>query len=458
MKRKQRRAAHPGGKRAKTLDTVEQRLRQAIALLQQGKLEEAEPPLRQILQQNPDQVDALHFLGVLVADRGQLQEGSDLIRRALALEPQYVDAHNNLGNILLAMEQLNEAMAAYRRAIALAPDHANAHANLGAALRRSGQTVEAMATLRQAIALESCHTNAYFHLGQAFAAQGCYEEAINTYREAIRSCPAPVAVYQALGKLLGKLGRLLEATAVFERWLEQDPGSPVARHMLAAYSGRDVPQRASDAYITNLFDPYAESFDRSLVEQLKYQAPTVIGAKLAEMVGAPTAQFEVLDAGCGTGLCRPILRPYARHLTGVDLSPRMVDKARGRGGYDELAVAELTAFLSEQNQAYDLIVSADTLVYFGELETVCTAAVDALRPGGWLAFTVERLADPAAEPGFHLEPSGRYSHAEPYLRRVLTGAGIAIANLDGVGLRLESGQPVAGFLVVARKIPVGGDN
>lgn len=450
MKRRQHRV-HPPGKRATTLDTAE-RLRRAIPLLQQGKLDEAEPLLRQILRQNPDQVDALHFLGVLVARRGQHQEGVDLIHRALALNPGYVDACNNLGNLLLTLKRIDEAMAAYRRAIALAPDHANAHANLGMALRRSGQPTEAIAALLQAIALEPSHANAHFHLGKALADQGHYEEAIAAYREAIRANPAHVSAYQSLGMLLYKLGRGPEATALYQQWLERDPRSSVARHMLAAHSGRDVPQRAADAYVQELFDGMADSFDEHL-HKLDYRAPKWIAQTIARVLGTPERSLAVLDAGCGTGLCCPFLRPYARWLTGVDLSPRMVDRARARGGYDELVVAEMTAFLSERHQAYDLIVSADTLVYFGELETICSAAAGALQPGGWLAFTVERFADPAAEPGFHLEPSGRYSHAEPYLRHVLTGAGMAIASLDGVDLRLESGQPVAGFLVAARNIP-----
>ena len=161
----------------------------------------------------------------------------------------------------------------------------------------------------------------------------------------------------------------------------------------------------------------------------------------------------MLDAGCGTGLCGPSLRPYARRLVGVDLSPRMVERARTRGDYDELAVAELTAFLIDHPATYDVIVSADTLVYFGEMEPVMAAAAAALRSGGWLAFTVERLEDAAAADDFNLDPSGRYRHSEAYLRRVLAQAEMEIASLETVTLRLEGGQPVIGFLVTARRSP-----
>lgn len=77
--------------------------------------------------------------------------------------------------------------------------------------------------------------------------------------------------------------------------------------------------------------------------------------KLASLRGAPTDHRRILDAGCGTGLCGPLLRPFASHLTGVDLSPRMVEKAHDRGSYDTLEVTELSAFMATLFMAYDVI-------------------------------------------------------------------------------------------------------
>ena len=150
-------------------------------------------------------------------------------------------------------------------------------------------------------------------------------------------------------------------------------------------------------------------------------------------------------------MCAPLLRPYARHLTGVDLSPKMADKARERGGYDELVVAELTAFLRERSRAYDLIVSADTLVYFGDLTALCAGAAGAVRPGGWLAFTVERAERETAPEGYRLNKSGRYSHTAEHLARALVAAGFDEPSLAEVTLRQEGDQPVLGYAVLVRQ-------
>ena len=431
---------------------AEERVQRAVRLLQRGRPDEAEPLLAGVLRQDPSHVDALHFLGVLAAARGRHEEGIELIRRALALAPEYVDAWNNLGNLLLARGRVEEAEAAYRRAIAIAPQHANAHANLGVALLRSARLADAMAPLAEAVRLEPGHANARYQLAKVLVKQGRYEEAIAAYREAIQADPAHALAYQGLATLLRRLRRPQETAALFRQWLGWNPGNPVARHLLAAVSGRDVPRRAADEYVRELFDGMADDFDDHL-RTLEYRAPEQVARAVAAVLGTPERSLAVLDAGCGTGLCGPFLRPYASSLSGVDLSARMVERARARGGYDELVTEELTHFLSARKGAYDLIVSADTLVYFGDLETVVGAAAGALRPGGWLIFTVERSPSPAPAPGFCLEASGRYSHAEPYVRGVLAQAALAVERLEGVDLRLEAGQPVAGLLVASRKVP-----
>jgi predicted TPR repeat methyltransferase len=170
-----------------------------------------------------------------------------------------------------------------------------------------------------------------------------------------------------------------------------------------------------------------------------------------EVVGDPRGTLDVLDAGCGTGLCGAELRPYARRLTGVDLSGGMLEQARGKGGYDALVEAELTDFLQRSPEAYDLVVSADTLVYFGALEALAAALAGALRPGGCFVFTAERSADAEAREGHKLHPHGRYSHTEAYLRRVLGGAGIEVVTARPVDLRREAGRWVGGWLVTARR-------
>jgi predicted TPR repeat methyltransferase len=95
----------------------------------------------------------------------------------------------------------------------------------------------------------------------------------------------------------------------------------------AACLGIGVPERAPDAYVQEIFDDLADSFDSHLVDNLDYRAPGLVVEALSKLLPEQNADLDILDAGCGTGLCGLLLRPYARNLVGVDLSSKMLKKA-----------------------------------------------------------------------------------------------------------------------------------
>src|SRR6185503_20048517 len=198
---------------------------------------------------------------------------------------------------------------------------------------------------------------------------------------------------------LYRAGRIDEAVAVYKEWLPVDPDNAVARHMLAASTGAETPQRASDNYVRQIFDSFAGSFEQVL-DRIGYRAPTLISDFLDRVAPANDASLVIADAGCGTGLCADFLRRRAQRLVGVDLSAGMLAKARARKAYDELIEIELAAWLAGRSAEFDLIVSADTLCYFGALEQALAGAAGALRPGGRVIFTVERAADDVSN--YHL--------------------------------------------------------
>jgi predicted TPR repeat methyltransferase len=172
--------------------------------------------------------------------------------------------------------------------------------------------------------------------------------------------------------------------------------------MLAACTGQGVPERASDGFVQTTFDSFAASFESKLAK-LSYRAPALIAAMLEDCGLEPAHRLDVLDAGCGTGLCGALVAPFARTLTGVDLSEGMLKQAAEKNIYQTVTRAELTAYLRDHHEAFDLIVSADTLVYFGDLTGVVAAATQALRPEGLFVFTLEHATArrPIPDPGWN---------------------------------------------------------
>jgi predicted TPR repeat methyltransferase len=429
--------------------TLDEAITVAILLQKHEQLAEAQEVYRRVLEMAPDHPQALHYAGVLAHQQGRSDEAIGLIRRSLSLEPDRADCYSNLGIIFQSAGRLDEAIDAYRRALAVDPSHANAYSNLGVLLRATGRPSEAEAAYRKAIELNPNHIDAYTNLGILLNGLQRTEEAASCYCKVITLRPKHREARRLLALAHCTLGEIGEAVNILEEWLEEEPADPIALHMLAACTGRDVPLRASDEFVEKTFDSFASSFESKL-EQLSYRAPALVAAMLRDSGLEPSKRLDVLDAGCGTGLCGPLVAPYSRQLLGVDLSDGMLALAKEKHVYDDLVKAELTKFLQQHDSAFDLIVSADALVYFGELDGVFTAAARAVRPEGLFVFTLEDANGRYEERDYRLELHGRYSHTRAYIERLLAGVGLQ-TYITHAQLRTEAGAPVAGLVVRATK-------
>jgi predicted TPR repeat methyltransferase len=391
-------------------------LHEAIALHKAGDYAAAESGYRECLQREPQDPSALHLLGLLRSHQGRNREAIDLMLQSLAAAPRYVDAWSNLGLAYYAERDLERAEGCCRRALELAPEFANAWANLGMVLRAGERFDEALQAWQRALALQPM----------------------------MRSAAVPY------GQLLCMLDRPDEAREFYRRWCALCPQDPIAQHMLAAAGGAAPPQRASDDYVRNTFDGNAASFDRNL-ELLHYQAPRLLcEAVKASWLPSRPGGLLVLDLGCGTGLCGPLLRPIARRLVGVDLSAKMLSQAAARGAYDELKLGELTEWLATCSERFDVAVAADVLCYFGDLATVLARVRDVLLPAGRFAFSLEALEGsvPPAAP-FALRVHGRYQHTADYAEALLRRSGFSEIQRSEAALRYELRTPVPGYVVLA---------
>ena len=427
--------------------TMEQALELGIQMLKVGALDDAARLYGALREALPDEPNVLHFSGVLAHRQGRSEEAIELVRRSLEIDPNQPDCYSNLGIIYNALHRAEDAIAAYQKAIALEPAHANAYNNLGVLLRGTQRVGEAEAAYRKALELDPQFVDAHHNLGVLLASIGRTKEAVICYCRVTTLCAGHPEARRMLGLAYCVLGQRDKAIELYEEWLKEEPGHPVVSQLLAGCTGRDVPARASDECVQIIFDNFAASFESKLAH-LRYRAPALVHMVLESSGLTPAKDRDVLDAGCGTGWCGPLIAPYARHLTGVDLSAGMLEQAKTKGVYDELVQAELTLYLRGRPNAFDVIVSADTLVYFGDLVPAVAAARAALRDGGLFVFTIEEIVDADTGEDIRLEPHGRYTHAQRYVERVLHDAGFGTDILHAE-LRMESGVPVRGLVVRA---------
>ncbi len=429
--------------------TLEEAVSLAILLQKNQQFVEAHEVYRRVLEAVPDHPRALHYAGVLAHQQGRNDEALALIERSIALVPDQADWCSNLGIVFQSHNKLDSAIEWYRRAIAIDPNHANAYNNLGVLLRVTGQPVEAEAAYRSAIRLDPEHIDAYTNLGILLNGLKRTEEAAACYCKVITLRPKHREARKLLALAHCMLGEIGKATNIFEEWLEEEPGDPIARHMLAACTGRNVPERASNAFVETTFDSFASSFEAKL-ETLSYRAPALVAAMLENSGLERSHRLDVLDAGCGTGLCGVAVAPFARRLIGVDISEGMLAHAKDKNVYDALVKAELTKYLRDDSETFDLIVSSDTLVYFGDLKEIIAAFAKTLRPNGLLVFTLEHAIGAADGANYRLELHGRYSHAQAYVGQLLNTSGLQ-SKIIRAELRMEAGVPVNGLVILATK-------
>ena len=419
----------------------------AVALRRQGKLEEALTACQAAIDRRSRYADALHGLAGLQMQLKRHDDAAATYRRYLAERPGDLAAIKSLGEALMAARRDAEALSVYATALESYPEDAELLNNLGVALMAEERVEEAVVAFRAAIERKPDFADPQYNEGVVLEKAGRLDDAAAAFEATLRIEPEHAKAHHALGAIYGMLGRSEDLARVYRHWRQVSPDHPAARHMAAAVNAAETPPRAADDYIRELFAPFARAFD-DVLGKLNYRVPALLAALLARFPAE--RPLDIADAGCGTGLCAPALRPLARRLVGVDLSPEMLVKARQRGLYDELVEAELTQFLGRNAAAFDLIVVADTLVYFGDLATPLQAMAGALRPDGRIAFNLERDGEdhPA---GYRLNQYGRYVHGEGHLRRRLTAAGFTILSLETTTIREQAREAVQGLLVLAAR-------
>ena len=433
---------------------VEAALGLGNSLQQLGQTEGACEVFTQLINNQPNSSEAFISLGASQFKLGRFNEAESSLLQALRLNRGSASAYYNLGLVLNAQERFEPAAESLSMAIKLKPDYPEAFFHLGLALQANNLHQAAEQALKKSFELDPKNSLALIRLSESKAAMGALDEAISICNSVIAAQPELSSAHYRLAMHLLKSRAIEPALASFRTALALGDNSPSVLHMIAALEGQ-TPKTASEQYVTEVFDGYAAKFDKHLVEGLKYDSPSHLLQMANQYWRRPDKAWRTLDLGCGTGLCGVAFGPHSREMIGVDLSSKMLDKARARDLYQQLVHSDLLSMMrAEPEASFDIVIAADVFVYIGELTEIYAEAQRLLTPGGLFLFSVES-SDALLQEGqlapatdYQLLLSGRYAHASSYLQQLAAANNLQVLALESRVLRMESNAPINGWCMV----------
>lgn len=337
------------------------------------------------------------------------------------------------------------------QALVATPDDAGLLREAGILKRYFGNDEEAEKLMRRAVTLEPGFSSLGITLTGFCLKHGDPEAAAEHLEPMIGAASEPGQFLLTIAGLFATYGEQVRAEAYLQ---EAEPHCTKIRTKFesaaAAIRGqaRAINQHAA---VVDVFDGFASTYDEVL-GQLENHGPQLV-RDMIERIGLEKKRgFRILDAGCGTGLCAVHLKPYAAELTGADISVGMLESAREKEVYDFLVRTDLSVPYTYPEGTFHLVVSSDVMVYFGDLEPIFVNIFNALKPGGWFIFSVEKAQPPEPEPGYRIGKSGRYSHTDGHLLAALKAARFSKPRaLIEDTMRMEFGKPVAAYVVAVQK-------
>jgi predicted TPR repeat methyltransferase len=384
--------------------------------------------------------------GIEHFERHDFEAAAALFEQALQLAPGRPSVLMNLGVCCVHLGRFERADVCLRQALAADATQTDAWMAWGVTQMALGDWAQALHSHEQARALGADGPEFCLRWGECLAHQARLPQALQAFEQALAHDPELAEAWSQLAHVQRDMGQTAQAIAGYQRAMQLGADPELHRYYLAALNPQQPVVNAPAAYVEKLFDQYADDFEAHLVGQLGYQGHSML---LQQLPVDPMVRFEqVWDLGCGTGLCGPLIRPRADHLTGVDLSSAMVAKAQNLGVYDSLHAQDLVNFLEQTTTKADLVLAADVFIYVGWLDAVFEALSPRVKPGAWLAFTVEE-----PDPGFEvqLHSSLRYAHALTYLQKLAAQHGWRWAKVHRAPLRLDQAQPLMGAYVYLQK-------
>lgn len=420
-----------------------------LLFLKQQQLLAAQKQFTNVVTLEPGHWSAHYQLATLYYQQQNWPSATDHYQNVLVHQPEDVESLNNLGVIALKQNQPQLAVDYFSRVLAIDQNHLTARSNLAATFLEHNRFANAVTHYRELLQHTPKNIEAHFNLGVALMGLNQLGDAINCFNAVITEEPNYADAYANLGIIARDQGQQHDAAAWFEKTLHLQPNNQTIRYLHSALTCHtsDI-TRAPTAFVSTLFDNYAGYFEQHLAKRLDYQLPELFYDRLKQWCQPNASQWQILDLGCGTGLCGQKVKEWSKWLVGVDLSSKMIFEAVRKQIYDALVIGDLSTLLARAQHTWDLIMAADVLVYLGELSELFGWVKQALKPNGYFLFSTEICAE--SKLAYQLQQTGRFAHTHDYLNALIKQHDLQLVFDEIITARLQQDKPLQEQLLLVQ--------
>ncbi len=359
----------------------------------------------------------------------------------LELLPDSSLLHHSIGLLYYETEDFDKALSHYSTARSYALHDPDILFNYALCQKKLSKVHDAITSFTEFTTICPDDPDGFYTLGNCYRELKEFEKTLTVYKHALEINPDHLPANKNLAYVYHLLGDTDNAIILYKHILNLEPSNEQARHMIAAITGEHVDQIPSE-YVKEVFDHYSETFETNLLEDLHYTVPAQLRANIDTLDHSVESFYKCIDLGCGTGLAGVAFHKKCEHITGIDISEKMIAQAESKNIYTILAVAEATSFLKKKKGEYDLVIAADFLTYVGDLSSVFEAVTSATTERALFCFSIEN----SAQPDFHLCSTGRFAHARQYVVQTAGRHGWRCLDIKETNLRKEKTEWVEGTL------------
>ncbi len=217
--------------------------------------------------------------------RSDEKAAEETLLEVLEEDPEILDAHQMLGQLAVTQHRYQQALEHFREALALEPDHKNSLIGMASSYRALGQIDEALVGFRRVIEISGGDTRASLAIADMEFARGGLDEAVEVLTAAAETTEVPALIHNKLGEVRVKQGRADEAMDLFRQAIEENEDFPAAHFNLAVVAEESGDTKSAVAH-----------YERAIELAPKYHQAQFNLGRLVGRLGQVDRQQELWEA------------------------------------------------------------------------------------------------------------------------------------------------------------------